>query len=406
MTNPNKPTPLSLFEFVVMMALLSSFAAFSIDAILPALPEIGVALNVADPNDVQLIVSMVMLGMGIGQLLYGPLCDSWGRKPTLYAGVGVFLIGSAVCMYATDLTWMLAGRLIQGFGLGATRVVSSALIRDSYSGRYMSRVMSFIMMVFITIPMIAPLIGQIIIKLSSWKMVFITIGILAIATTIWFAIRQHETLQAEHKKPFTFRAIGSAFHEVLTHKVVMAYIIAQGFVFGCFMSYLVASQAIFEQSFQITDEFPKYFAIMAGTFGLGAFFNSRWVVKYGMRKMVYSCLPVFVVLSGVLCAISLLNGGNPPLWLFLVLALPLFFTINVMFTNFNSMAMHLLGHMAGVGAAVIGSLSTIIGVLCSVVVGQSFDGTLTVFFMSYVIMGLFTVGFVIYAHKVCPNLDD
>lgn len=406
MTTHKQSTSLSLFEFVVLMALLSSFAAFSIDAILPALPQIGEELKVADPNDVQLIVSMIMLGMGFGQLVYGPLCDSWGRKPTLYAGISVFIVGSLICMNADNLTWMLIGRITQGFGLGSTRVVSAALIRDTYSGRHMSRVMSFIMMVFITIPMIAPLIGQIIIRLSSWKMVFIVIGVTSILTTLWFAIRQPESLLQEHKKPLTFKAVGLAFHEVFTHKVVMAYIVAQGLIFGCFLTYLVTSQAIFEHSFQIIDDFPKYFAIMAAAFGVGAFINSRLVMKFGMRKMLYYTLPIFIVLAGVLMAISYFNQGNPSLVVFLALALPMFFTINVMFTNLNSLAMQLLGHIAGVGAAVLGSLSALIGVIVSVIVGQRYDGTLTLLFCSYLLVGILIVGLSVFAHKVCPDMDD
>ncbi|UAA37372.1 multidrug effflux MFS transporter [Paraneptunicella aestuarii] len=406
MTNQQQRAPLPLGEFVVLMALLSSLAAFSIDAILPALPSVGASLNVTNPNDVQLIVSMVMLGMGIGQLFWGPLCDSKGRKPTLYLGILVFLLGSVLCMTADNLLWMLIGRLTQGFGIGATRVVSSALVRDTFSGRHMSRVMSFVMMVFIIIPMIAPLVGQFIISLSSWQMVFVVIGVMALLTTGWFAIRQPETLLAEKRKPFTFKAVGQAFHEVLTHKVVIAYTLGQGCVFGAFLAYLVASQAIFEQTFNVANEFPMYFAMMAFSFGIGAFLNSRLVIKYGMRKMVYYSLPIYIGLASVLFVVCLFNEGKPALWLFMMLSLPMFFTINIMFTNFNSMAMHLLGHIAGVGAAVVGSLSTMVAVLCSVVVGQRFDGTLTIFFVSYITLGLLTVALTLFAHKACPNLDD
>lgn len=391
---------LSLFEFVVLMALLSSFAAFSIDAILPALPQIGADLNVLNLNDTQLIVSMVMLGMGLGQLFFGPMCDAFGRKPTLYAGISVFLVGSGICMYAPDLSWMLAGRIIQGFGLGSCRVVTAALIRDSYSGRYMSRVMSFIMMVFITIPMIAPLIGQMIMLFSSWKMIFIIIAIAAVVTTAWFSFRQPETLSQDTRTPFTLSGVSAAFKEVFTHQLVMLYTLAIGLIFGCFLSYLAASQAIFELSFGITDEFPKYFAIMALAFGLGAFFNSRAVVKYGTQKMVYMTLPIYFVLSIVLYVICLFNAGKPSLLAFLLLTVPLFFCVNVMFTNFNAMAMQHMGHVAGVGAAVIGSLSAGIGVIFSYVVGKDFDGNLTTLFLSYIVLGVALIILCVFAHSI------
>ena len=400
------PTPLPLLEFVILMAFMSSLGALSIDAILPGLPMIGAELKVANPNDVQLIVSSIMLGMGLGQLFYGPFCDSLGRKPTLCLGVVVFLLGSVACIFADSLETMLLGRLTQGFGVGATRVVSLALIRDSYSGRHMSRVMSFIMMVFVTVPMIAPLLGQTIIELSSWRMIFIAIGTMGLMTMTWFAIRQPETLLPENKMPLTFKATVTGFKAVLSHKVVIAYTLGQGLVFGAFLAYLVSSQAIFEQIYGIVDEFPKYFAIMALAFGCGAVFNSKLVMKFGMRKMIYLSLPLYMSLALLMAVVSTLNNGAPNLLSFILFVTPLFFTLNVMFTNFNSLAMQLMGHMAGVAASVIGSISSFLGVACSFIIGQQFNGTLTFFFVSYLVIGVILIGLTWFAHRACPDLQD
>ncbi|MEM9102561.1 MAG: multidrug effflux MFS transporter [Pseudomonadota bacterium] len=381
--------PLSLFEFVALMALLSSITAFSIDAMLPALPQIAKDLAVANPNQVQLIIAVMMLGLSIGQLFYGPFCDSKGRKPTLYLGMSIFFVGSILCLSATNLLTMIIGRFIQGFGLGATRVVSAALIRDTYSGPQMSRIMSLIMVMFIWVPMVAPLIGQFIISFATWPMIFIVIASFALIGIVWFAIRQQETLSSSHQKPFTLLEVRKAFQEVLTHKVVMACTLAQGLVMGAFLAYLVASQAIFERTYGIVDNFPLYFAILALAFGVGSFANSSLVVRHGMKKMVSFSLPVFVIFSLLLLILSLAYKGNPPFYAFMGLTIPIFLAVNVMFTNFNAMAMQLLGHIAGVGAAVVGSVSTVLGVACSVIIGQQFTGTLTYFYGSYMAMAFF-----------------
>ena len=131
-------------EFVTLMALMISLVALSIDAMLPALPDIGAELGVQRPNDTQLIVSFLFLGFAIGTLIYGPLSDSIGRKPAIYAGFALFMIGCLISIVATSFSTMLLGRVLQGFGVAAPRVVTIAMIRDQHAGRAMARVMSFV----------------------------------------------------------------------------------------------------------------------------------------------------------------------------------------------------------------------------------------------------------------------
>jgi len=141
-------SPLKLFsptqrlpfvEFIALMALTTSMVALTIDAMIPALPDIGKDLGVSDPNDPQLVISMVFLGMALGQLLFGPISDSMGRKPALYIGMVVFIIGCLMSIYASSFEMMIAGRIIQGIGTSGPRVIPMALIRDEYKGREMDR---------------------------------------------------------------------------------------------------------------------------------------------------------------------------------------------------------------------------------------------------------------------------
>ena len=183
----------SEFEFIALMAFLMANAALSIDAILPGLNGIGASLQVVEANDLQLIVTMILVGLGLGQLFFGTLSDSFGRKPMVYAGITTFIVASLICMMAESLTIMLLGRVLQGIGLSAPRSISVSIIRDSYSGNAMARIMSFISVIFIIVPMVAPLIGQLILEYYSWQYIFgFQIGFILLVM-LWFSTRQEET---------------------------------------------------------------------------------------------------------------------------------------------------------------------------------------------------------------------
>ena len=156
---PPERTP-SLPEFVGLMALMQSLVALTIDAMITALQELGVTLEIAHPNDAQIVIGLLFLGLALGQLLFGPLSDNIGCKPAIQLGIGLFSIGCFLSVFATNFTMMLLGRVLQGVGLAGPRIVSIALIRDLYVGDSMAKVMSFVMSVFVLVPAIAPAVGQ------------------------------------------------------------------------------------------------------------------------------------------------------------------------------------------------------------------------------------------------------
>ena len=151
----------SKFEFIVLMASLMSLVSLSIDALLPALNNIGKAMNFPDPKDSQLLITMIFLGLGVGQLIAGPISDTIGRKPVVYIGFILFIIASYICVSAITIDQMILGRILQGISLSAPRTISIAMIRDTFSGNYMAKIMSFIVVIFLLVPMIAPALGKI-----------------------------------------------------------------------------------------------------------------------------------------------------------------------------------------------------------------------------------------------------
>jgi len=176
-------------EFIALMALLMSMLALSIDAVLPALTTIGADLGARHHNESQKIVSVLFLGMSGGLILYGPLSDAIGRKKAIYWGISIFLAGNLISVLSLNMTSMLIGRALQGFGAAACRVVPIAMVRDLFEGQEMGKIMSLIMMVFIMVPALAPSIGQAVLLVFTWKAIFWFTTLTAVLNLTWLHFR-------------------------------------------------------------------------------------------------------------------------------------------------------------------------------------------------------------------------
>ena len=184
----------SQLEFILLMACLMSIVALSIDTILPALKPIGAAVGTTDANENQLLITMIFLGLGFGQLIFGPISDSFGRKPVVYIGFLVFMLASFLCITASNIEVMVVGRILQGMGLSASRSISIAMIRDRFEGDYMAKIMSFVVTIFILVPIIAPTLGKFLLDNYGWESIFYSQLIFGILVLLWFWKRQPETL--------------------------------------------------------------------------------------------------------------------------------------------------------------------------------------------------------------------
>jgi len=255
-------------EFVALMASLMSIVALSIDALLPGLPEIGASLGVTNTNNNQLLITMIFLGLGFGQLIFGPLSDSYGRKPIVYIGFIVFVIATIICVSTNSFEIMIIGRVLQGVGLSSPRTLSIAIVRDSYSGNYMAKILSIVVMVFILVPVIAPALGQFLMNYYSWESVFYVNLIYGFLVMIWFWKRQPETLAIEKRIRFSSRVFIDGVKEFIKYKDAVAFTFVSGFITGSFMVYLSTSQQIFEQQYNLADLFPYIFASLAISVGL------------------------------------------------------------------------------------------------------------------------------------------
>ncbi len=365
-----------LGEFVALMAFTMSLVALSIDAMLPAFADMARDLQVVAANDIQLVISVLFAGLAIGQLFYGPLSDSTGRKPAIYTGFALFILGSLLSMVSTDYGLMLAGRFLQGFGAAGPRTVSVALIRDRFHGSEMARVMSFIMTVFILVPIFAPALGQVILIFAGWRTIFAVFIVLAVMTVVWLGLRQPETLEKVDRKPFTLRNVATAFFVVIRCRPTVVYTLVSGCVSGAFLSYLNTSQQIFQVQYSLGRLFPLYFSILAFSVGLASLLNGRLVMRLGMHTLANRALFLMTLLAWLFLALAGWFDGHPPLWMFMSICFVLFFCIGILFGNLNSIAMEPLGHVAGTAASVIGSTTTLLAAGLGFLIGRAYDGSL------------------------------
>ena len=395
-TNPPNPP---FLEFVVLVSLMMSLMALSIDAMLPALPQIGSDLNVQNPNDRQLIVSTIFLGVAVGQFFFGPLSDKTGRKPAIYVGYSLYICGALLSAFATIFPMMLFGRLLQGIGISAPRAVLLALVRDLYKGRLMARVMSFVMTVLLLIPMIAPSLGQAILFRAGWRSIFFSFVLMALFTLIWFALRMPETLSLEKRRPFSLKRILDATLEIIKMRSAFGYTISIGLISGAFLGYLNSAQQVFQEGYALGARFPLYFALIALSIGMASFLNARLVLRFGMRFLVWWSLIAIIGLSVVITGIVVMISGQLPLWLVTAYLMSTFFCVGILFGNQNSLAMEPLGNLAGIGAAVVGSLSTLISIPLGTLIGQSYNGTIIPLIIGIAVLSGFSIIVVRWANK-------
>ena len=368
---PVKPN----FEFIALMASLMSIVALAIDAILPALAQIGISINSLDPIDNQLLITMIFLGLGVGQLFFGPLSDSFGRKPIVYSGFILFTFASIICLLAPSLEIMVVGRILQGIGLSAPRTMAISIIRDTYKGDYMARVMSFVTAFFILVPVVAPAIGKWIMDAFEWQGIFYIQLFFALVVSIWFWKRQQETLKAQYKIPFSARVFIDGTKEFLKHRETVAFTFISGFITGAFLVYLSASQHIFEDQYHLPELFPYIFSGLAISIGLSTFLNGTLVLRFGMRRLSLMALTAFCLIA-VVYVVMFWNRPNPSVLVLVGFLSVQFFCLGFLWGNFRSIAMEPIGHIAGIGAAINGFVSTVLSVPIANYIGGFVDDTI------------------------------
>lgn len=388
------------FEFVALMASLMSIVALTIDALIPAISDIGIAINSLDPTQNQLLIIMIFLGLGVGQLFFGPISDSLGRKPIVYMGFVVFAIASVICLLAPNLEIMIIGRILQGVGLSAPRTISISIIRDTYRGDYMAKIMSFVTAFFILIPVVAPAFGKAIMSFSGWEGIFYAQLFFALVVCIWFYKRQEETLKPEYKVAFKASVFIEGTKEIFRYRETVSCTIISGLITGSFLVYLSSAQHVFEELYGLADSFTLIFAGLAISIGLSTLMNGTLVLRFGMRNLSFVALSTYTAIA-LLYSVLFWNSPDPGVPVLLSFLSVLFLCLGFIWGNMRSIAMEPIGHIAGIGAAITGFVSTVLSIPISIFIGKYITDSVWALFAGLGVCGLLSVALFI-AFKTRP----
>ena len=385
-SRPAQTPPLAFAEFVTLIAALMALGSLGIDSMLPALPAIGRSLGIATENERQLIVTAFLIGMGLGQLIHGPLADRYGRRPVMIGSLVVYFVANVVTAVSGSLAVMLAARLLGGLAIAAARVVTIALVRDCFEGRAMARVMSLAFIVFMIMPVLAPTFGQTILLFGPWRLIFAMTAIGTLLVLGWFAVRMPETLHPDDRRPLAPARLARGWWLTLADRWSLGYTIASAALLGALYGYINSIQQIMFDTFHRPRLLVIVFAITAATMALTNFVNSRLVMRLGTRVISHAALLTQLTLSGVHLAIA--ATGHETLPVFIVLQALTMGCFGLATSNFSAMAMENMGHIAGSASSVQGFIGVTGGALIGAVVGQAFDGTTVPLYVGFFGAGL------------------
>ncbi len=377
---------ISRTELICLIAALMALNSLAIDIMLPALPAMGAAFSIASENERQYVITCYMLGYGMGEILFGPLSDRYGRRYPLLFGIAVYATAAFAAILAPSLGILLGLRFLQGLGAASIRVIATSVVRDQYSGSAMAEVMSMSFMLMMAIPILAPGLGQTLLLIGPWQAIFVFMAAFCAIVGIWTLRRMPETLSTWNRRSLRFGAVVESFNLVVTNRVAFAYGLAGTFMFASLFGFLTSAQQIYVGIYGLGPYFPVAFASVAALMGLSSFTNSKLVKKFGIRRLSHGAVVIFTVASIVWLALA--STMEVPFWLFLPLLAVIMSCFGWAAANLNSLSMEPLGDVAGTASSVFGFIQTVGGVIIGGFIGQQFNGTVIPVALGYSLMGV------------------
>ena len=360
-------------EMTALLAGLMALNAFAIDAMIPALPDIGRSLHVVHENERQLVVIAYFLGFASTQLFWGPLADRFGRKPILACGVSLYGVFALLCAFAGSFPLLIAGRVAMGASAAVTRVLVVAMVRDLFEAEAMARVMSLVFMVFMLVPVLAPNIGQLILLFAPWQAIFVLLGAYALAMLAWSWLRLPETLHPEFRRGLDWRELSTAIVETIRDKQSRGYTLATTISFSGLIAYISSVQQIVFDAFHEGRFIGLVFASIAAPMALASYLNSRMVGHFGLRRVGHTAAAAFAVVTAIHAALAL--SGFETLPVFIVMQGLTMGCFAFTSSNLGTLAMENMAPIAGTASSVQGVVGTVGAALIGFAIGQQFNGT-------------------------------
>lgn len=364
---------ISRAEFVALIAALMAVDALAIDIMLPALPNMGDALGVANANDRSLVLTTFLLGFGLPQLVFGPLTDRFGRRAPILIGLAVYALTALSAPLAPSFALLLGLRFVQGVAAAAVRVAMLSAVRDRYSGKAMADVMSLVFAIFLLVPIFMPAVGQLILLVGSWRLVFVVMGLIAGVVALWTLVRLPETLEVVRRRTLDFKSVAEGFAIVFASRVAFWYGMSGIFLVGGILGFVNTSQPIYVGIFKLGVYFPLAFGGTAVVAAVASSLAPRIIDRLGVHRAAHGAAIISTMTCALWLALSL--AGFMPVWLFIAMVAIFVMTLATSFSTITSLAMQPLGEVAGTAAAVFGAMQTVGGAVLGYFVAQAFDGT-------------------------------
>lgn len=360
-------------EFICMMACLMATGLLAIDAVLAALPGIGMDLGVANGNDQQSVISSFWMGLGAGQLFYGPLADRYGRRPVLIGSLLAYALLGMLAALAGSMPFLLAMRFLQGLAAAGASVLVSAIIRDRFKGVEQAALQSLAASIVLLVPVVAPPLGQMLLWVASWRALLILLASAGLLLALWTAIRLPETLAPENIRPLTWPAIRVALAEVLGRPAVIGNIIVGTLMMGAFAAFIHLIPQIVSDVYGQPDQIGFVFVCLALPVAIAYLLNVRLLRRFGARELLLTALVATSIVGPIHLAVAL--SVDESLWVFV--AFQSLTMVWIGLTNGNCVALILepVGHIAGIVSAIRGFVTIVGGVSIGLVVGRTFDGS-------------------------------
>lgn len=367
------PTGRDYTQLVLVLGALGALGPMTIDTYLPALPTLARQLDATD-SQAQLTLSAMMLGLGLGQLFFGPLSDAVGRRRPLLVGLACHALASVVCGLAPNITVLLIGRSLQGLAAASIAVASQALIRDLFRGMKAAELLSRLALITGMAPILAPLVGSGLLTFTTWRGVFVVLGVAALALLLLVRSRLAETLPVERRIVASPSGTLAAYRRVLSDKLFVAVVLVGALVFTSLFAYVSGSSFVMQDVFGLSPQvFGVVFAAMSLGLSIASQFNPRLVRRVGPVRGLLVGLSTMTAGSVLMLALSWhhtwgLAGFLAPM--FVVMA-----GLGLSLPNAPAVALHRHGQSAGTAAALLGAGQFAMGAVVTPVVGALADGT-------------------------------
>jgi DHA1 family bicyclomycin/chloramphenicol resistance-like MFS transporter len=359
-------------ELIWMMAMLMALQAFGIDAILPALDDVALSLNIVG-NDRQFVIGVYLLAAGMGALVPGALADRFGRRPIVLASIGVYIVLSLVSAIVTSFEALLVVRAAQGFFGAGIIALPPAIIRDRVGGDKMARMMSLIFVIFLMVPAVAPSLGEAILLVGDWRTIFAVMAVQGVLIGSWVYFRLPESLAPEHRQPIRPRVIARNMATSLSERSVIGYVIGGMLVFGALFGFINSSQQLISEGFGRPDIFPVIFGVCAGSMAIASWSNSRIVERFGARRVSHTAVVTFIAVAGL--QVFFAFSGEESLWQFVPLMAINMALLGFIGSNFGSIAMNPFFHIAGAASSAQSCVRMTSAALLGAMIGYAYDGT-------------------------------